>query len=265
MTIHSELLVRLSKPLSKFVKGDNREAKEGIAVLDDVDEQTFARFLQYAYTKDYLPAQPDIIEDGGQLNDNADDLQATVDQESGESLTELCVCNCHNIYRYGRATRINCCKCHQRPVSAQHKPSMTNIWDDFTSKSYPIQSTFQPRKNVHSTEDYTKIFLSHARLYVFGDKYDIPDLKLQALSKLHKTLTMFTLYDSRTSDIVELIRYTYQNTISGEDGCDMRQMVTHYAASKVKVLARDEGFRMLLVDEGEIGRDVVLKMTEGFG
>lgn len=36
------------------------EAKEGCALLEDVEEQTFVQFSQYAYTGDYSAADPDI-------------------------------------------------------------------------------------------------------------------------------------------------------------------------------------------------------------
>lgn len=37
------------------------EAKEGCALLEDVDEHTFVRFSQYAYTRDYVAADLEIL------------------------------------------------------------------------------------------------------------------------------------------------------------------------------------------------------------
>jgi hypothetical protein len=50
------------------------------------------------------------------------------------------------------------------------------------------------RQNSSPTEDYTTVFLGHAQLYVFAEKWSIEDLKTLALFKLHKTLILFTLY-----------------------------------------------------------------------
>ena len=37
------------------------EAEREYAVLEDVDEDTFTRFTQFAYTGDYAVAEPDVI------------------------------------------------------------------------------------------------------------------------------------------------------------------------------------------------------------
>jgi len=39
------------------------EEKEGCAWLEDVEEHTFVRFSQYAYTGDYVAADPEILLD----------------------------------------------------------------------------------------------------------------------------------------------------------------------------------------------------------
>lgn len=39
------------------------EAKEGSALLEDIDEHTFVRFSQYAYTGDYATPDPEILLD----------------------------------------------------------------------------------------------------------------------------------------------------------------------------------------------------------
>ena len=37
------------------------ESKRKFAVLDDVDEETFIRFTQFAYTGDYAVAEPHVV------------------------------------------------------------------------------------------------------------------------------------------------------------------------------------------------------------
>jgi hypothetical protein len=59
--IHTELAAHLSVPLSRLMMGSMREAKAGEGELMDVDEQTFVRFCQYAYTGDYSPCTPLIF------------------------------------------------------------------------------------------------------------------------------------------------------------------------------------------------------------
>ena len=43
------------------------EAQSEFAVLDDVDKQTFIRFCRYAYTGDYVAADPDILLDSSMI------------------------------------------------------------------------------------------------------------------------------------------------------------------------------------------------------
>ncbi len=62
-TVHSTLIVHHSKPLGVLVNGNLSEAKGECALLQDVDEGTFVRFSQYAYTEEYIAAASDILTD----------------------------------------------------------------------------------------------------------------------------------------------------------------------------------------------------------
>ena len=59
--------------------------------------------------------------------------------------------------------------------------------------------------NSHAKQDYTGVFLAHARLYVFANKYGIEPLESLSLHKLHATLKSFTLYRARIGDILKLV------------------------------------------------------------
>lgn len=147
-------------------------------------------------------------------------------------------------------------------VAMQSKKS--KLWDSFHSRTDNIsKSAFQPRKNCESCEDYTEVFLCHARLYVFADKYDIGPLKGLSLDKLQRTLAEFTLYNNRVKDIVDLVRYSYSNTTDYSGSIDgLRSLVIHYAACVVENLARNNDFRSLLEGFGVVGRDLVDQMLK---
>lgn len=55
MYIHRNVITRVSKPLDRLMNGDMREAHSGEAEIRNVDEATFARFSQWAYTGHYTP------------------------------------------------------------------------------------------------------------------------------------------------------------------------------------------------------------------
>jgi hypothetical protein len=92
------------------------------------------------------------------------------------------------------------------------------------------------------------VFLGHARLYVLGDKYGIEALTPPALQKLHRTLINFRVYESRIPDIVELVRYTYQNTPGEKD--PLTALVTEYIACEIDKVGKCEDFHTLLEDGG---------------
>lgn len=119
------------------------------------------------------------------------------------------------------------------------------------------------RPNRGDLEDYTKVFLSHARIYVFAEKYDIKALKMLALHKLHKTLAIYTLFPKRITDIVALLKYVYANTGVLEGSIDdMRALLTHYMGCEMEILISADELKALLKEDGTL-LDDFLKIVEG--
>lgn len=135
------------------------------------------------------------------------------------------------------------------------------LWKIFESKAYAGPNpSFHPRKNRNSCEAYKDVFLSHARLYVFAEKWDIARLRMLSLKKLHKTLCVFTPYEERDEDIVALMRYSYANTERSDD--PLRSLVIHYAACVVEKLVPSSKFKALLKEQGDLASDLVVKMID---
>ena len=63
LTIHSALAAHHSRPLDVLMNGPMIEASERRCTLEDVDKDTFVRFCQYAYTGDYVGADPEFLRD----------------------------------------------------------------------------------------------------------------------------------------------------------------------------------------------------------
>jgi len=102
------------------------------------------------------------------------------------------------------------------------------------------------------TQGQTLVFLSDIQLYVFIEQRGINVLKTFALSKLHKTLTSFTLYIVQRPDIFELLQYTFSNNhtpdrVSAVD--DLRSLVILYIVCEAESLVYYPEF-LLLVREG---------------
>lgn len=60
-------------------------------------------------------------------------------------------------------------------------------------------------------DDFTPIFLGHARVYAFAHTHDIPALKEIALDKLRQSFKFFTLWPPRCEDIIKLVEFVYEH------------------------------------------------------
>lgn len=113
--------------------------------------------------------------------------------------------------------------------------------------------------NRTAEEDYTPVFLGHARLYVFAEKYGASTLRALALSKLHRTLTYFTIFKERIGDVIALVRYAYSNEntpdYDSEIVDDLRRLVTQYVVCEFRAFANTEQFCSLLEEGGPFVRD----------
>ena len=104
---------------------------------------------------------------------------------------------------------------------------------------------------MNPREDYTDVFLSHARLYVFAAKWLIQPLRVLALEELHATLTAYTLYPERTGDILDLLRCFYPETGEPREGLeDMRALMMQYMGYEMETLIECEDFKKLIIENG---------------
>ncbi|KAM0563682.1 hypothetical protein ACHAPJ_001409 [Fusarium lateritium] len=60
--VHKELIGQLSRVLNTLVNGSMKEAYEGRVEWPDLDVDTFVRFAKFAYSGDYIEAEPEMSE-----------------------------------------------------------------------------------------------------------------------------------------------------------------------------------------------------------
>ncbi|KAE8308279.1 hypothetical protein BDV41DRAFT_581563 [Aspergillus transmontanensis] len=114
------------------------------------------------------------------------------------------------------------------------------------------KKTFAPRGNTQLNEDFTPVFLGHARLYVLADKYGIESLTQLVLEKLKQTLNDFKLSAANVTDIIELVRFTYAHTprlVTGRN--ELRTLVMMFIISSIGQIGETELFQELLGDGGD--------------
>ncbi|KAI4860992.1 hypothetical protein F4820DRAFT_84924 [Hypoxylon rubiginosum] len=248
-TMHTELLGRMSKPLRTLVKGDMKEAKEGVAEWPEIDEGTFIRFWEFAYTGDYKAAEPfiDAPAPSDLANGNAQTLANR--NQNGQYYEEEQEDGYHN-YNYGYGSR------------TATTTSKREMWKQFQNQFSTEQDKApaeQPNKDPSA--NYSEALLSHARLYAFADYYCVDALMALCLRKLHRTLKVFSLHGgARVTDVAQLVDYAYKNTVSGKaaggepDG--LRSMLATYAACKVEGLWDNIYFQDVL-ESGEVAKAII--------
>ena len=273
------------------------EAQTGFAVIEDVDEGTFVRFIQWAYNGYYDAAEYELdLEPPKSHNSKKDETNGAAKKPAKDLF---------GLPRDDDAVRVA-----EEPQEAE--PAISPVWysepapapeplaepdqggwgafgsarksskrskkDSFSvsfshaqtsimrSPGQDLKESFikrreavrkhsislpQPRENQAPNEDYTEVFLSHAHLYVFADKYDIQTLKTLALEELQAILKIFNLYLERTGDIIALLRYVYANTGEPDEGVeDMRVLLTHYIGFEMDTMMKDDDFRDLMIRDG---------------
>lgn len=90
-------------------------------------------------------------------------------------------------------------------------PRYTNLKEPFFNQgdNWKVEPCPKPRSNEVPQEDDTEVLLSHARLYVFAEQYDIQPLRKLARHKLHRTLADYKLFPRHVRYITTLPRYVY--------------------------------------------------------
>jgi len=235
-----------------LMRGKMSESLAGEAKWEDVDGETFVRFIQFAYTGDYsippavvkpidLP-QEDIVDEAPIFERAPIVEEELVVEDNG----------------WGFSFPKNKIKSGQNSPEAALKA--------FNSLNYPLlkprskfAETCEPAIRVGSSENVREILFAHATLYVLAEKWGVESLKMLALFKLHQTLRMLRLDVQRIQDIVELTRYTYsdETTPDLENGNDgLRELICHYIAANAKMMATHASFMALLEDGGALPRDL---------
>jgi hypothetical protein len=269
MMIHTALVAKQSPALKSLVSGSMEEAQTKTAIWEDVDEETFGLFAQFVYAGDYTPP-PHVVEeltvDPSSSPAASPRTETAEAQEPGrEPLAEGIWGNNVQIEAEPRKQDMRFDEWGKSRKKVVGKKGSSPSRSKFHNRTYPLPTptpATAPRANESSSEDYTPVFLGHARLYVFAEKYDIPPLKTLALHKLHRTLCIFTLYAARHGDIIELARYIYANTPARTVMDPLREMLVQYIAYEATSVARCAQCMELVEENGSFASDLLRMVLE---
>jgi len=249
-----------------MINGPMAEAQKGYAVLEDVDKGTFERFLEWGYKGYYKAADFAIEAISPPPVPRKKKKRESTTVIGGEVHSVTTAPELHDdVELAGRGElRSDWDKWLGNPKMKKGKDAEATqkttqeLKKSFLRRKYTVRRDAigipPARANRGELENYTEVFLSHARLYVFAEKYDIQALRTLALEELHHILTLYTLYRCRTGDIIALLRYVYANTRMPEAGDEeLRILMRDYMGHEMSVLMQDEEFKDLMIeDEGAL-------------
>ncbi|GAB7347284.1 hypothetical protein MBLNU459_g3370t1 [Dothideomycetes sp. NU459] len=273
-TVHSAAISKLSSTLDALINGSMEEALKNIAILSDINSDDFTRFLQFAYTGDYTPPTAMMTSE----EEASSYPPGEVPVEPGEEVPAEMAPDDEPVYindlpsvsRFHHMKKGKKKKVYETwgtpdgdVMSSSNSIRKENLRSVFNQRVYCPKTprmlylkTCEPVKNSQAREDFSQIFLAHARLYLFADRYGISELARLSLHKLHQTLKGFTLYPARIGDVVTLVQEVYDHTAEREDGEDLRDLVISYVASEIDAIGKSPAFTALLVDGGDLVKDV---------
>ena len=250
--IHAGLVSLHSKPLDRMINGPMSEAREGTAKLEDIDAKTFTRFIQWAYNGFYVAA--DVVTNDEEAISYNDSDAVAMPNRMKRNGNKRCQ-NCRK-FGYNNCSHSYCDHCGSQNCQCGYslygsgQSSRISLKEAFISRQsndHQNSSAAQPPEpNKEPTEDYAGVFLSHAQLPVFADKYEILPLRALALENLHAVLAIFTLHEARIGDILELLDFTYGCVRNLPNMGDLRQLMKDYLGFEMDMLMRNKEFGILM-------------------
>ncbi|KZM19608.1 hypothetical protein ST47_g9101 [Ascochyta rabiei] len=262
--VHSKAVAATYRYFDRLVNGGLSESQSRSAKFDDVDPETFTRFLEYAYRGDYTTpsctGEPDTANENGtkspKVNTKAPEKIDDISSDE-DTVTTFAVWSNSNsapsaYSAYGDVASPNKIK---KPKREQRS---SRVKFDKREYTHPGDGLFSIQRNTSAEQDFTPVFLAHAQLYTLADMRMVYPLKDLVLHRLHKTLVGFELYPERLGDVVELAKYAYEH---GEDRAvdgridALRDMIVNYIACEMKVLGKHAEFRNLMDGGGEFAGD----------
>ncbi|KAF2867893.1 hypothetical protein BDV95DRAFT_580854 [Massariosphaeria phaeospora] len=118
-------------------------------------------------------------------------------------------------------------------------------------------------------QDFTSVFLGHARLYAFAGQYLIDSLQALALRNIHKALSTYTLFARSVGSINQLAYFAYNNNCIPDRAYGkidpLRLMVVEFIALRFKYFELDDGHKELMEVEGQYATDLLAALAESYG
>lgn len=237
-SIHAVLVAMQSPVLEKLVNNGMCESRSKTAVWNDIDDATFSYFAEFAYTGDYNAC-------AGMASFAMLDFRGNTGSEA--------------VHCKDEGVDMSLDEWGTRPKKKTKSGKITyssrreKLWAAFV-RAPPFNcpdARHLPRKQG-STIDLTETILTHAKLYVFADRYEILTLMKLSLFYLHEALIHIQATDG-LDGTVQLIEYCFTR-----DNLDaLKNLVLQYVTCKIEALHEIDAFRLLLLECGALAGPLV--------
>lgn len=256
-TILCESRVSPKTPFNLIDNGLMKESIEGHAVLEDVEEDTFIGFCEFAYLVPYKSPQRSERTHDANLRNSAeregeqevlrDEPETAVDDGHSQDIEAEPVLESEPVFEpkpvepedaavqewdayMGNQHKYSIFRSDFTYKTTTNKPVVTyvqylydGLWELFR------QLWFAGKEASPST---ILDLVSYRKLYVFATRYLIDSLWPQSLASLHRDLCELSLNKRNIPHVLDLLKYAYQESGRGEPegGSSLRNLVIHYAA-----------------------------------
>ncbi|KAI9677324.1 MAG: hypothetical protein M1829_002667 [Trizodia sp. TS-e1964] len=237
--VHTARVAFASPVLRKHISGGMRETFEGRSFLKEVEAETFEKFVEWIYHSTFIPKNPGEAKAAGLVM--AFDYQL----ELGD----------REIPGFNNSKKIAL----KREPEFRLKPSRLKLaWSRFLGRSFQTPPGWEniSTPSFESATYEANDNLLHAKLFVFGDIYQIKALQVTAIRKIHRNLATFT---PETGDLVDLVRYIYSDIDSPTSMELLQDVMTEYLSCQWGRFAKSDVFLELLEEGGPFVSEVIKK------
>jgi hypothetical protein len=242
--LHKALVAHQSLSLNVLVNGNLKEAKEQCAIWDEVAEDTFVRFSQFAYTGDYEAPVP---------MSHKQSLQTLHPGSSRDSTRSTSNSTGRKLGRKESSSWRRFRDLYSGPRDEWYLSE--NSSDTYTHDSSAATAVAE--------DTHVDTLLFHVKMYVFSDYHDIQPLLDLSLRKLHQGLISMSPDADSLEDTVRLLRYAFENTVDRDGHADqLRSLLTLYAACKARMLWRCPSFEQLVRENGDFMTAFISKLIK---
>lgn len=218
-------------------------------IWKETEEDTFVRFSQYLYTGSYDEAKP-----SKRVVSKSDEIIAAGEVAFGETWL-------------ASTTKKKKKKNESLPTpwgfdNGTAHMKTNSLWAKFKAlhPDSPVHDELEPVPNVPS-DDYSEVFLCHARLYVLADCYGIDMLRTITLRRLRQVLVQFELHMHGSDDITQLVTYCLDQD-RGDQGDALGSLVCLYSACKAEELWKNADFRAVLGTSPEFSEGFIASILK---